>query len=142
MNRAKLKSQLIVDEGRVASAYKDSLGFLTIGVGHLIDRRKGGKLSDAAIDFILDEDIDKTYATLTDALPWVQQLDDARQNVLLNMAFNLGVGGLLKFKKTLEHVKAGRYGAAAVEMLQSDWAKQVGSRADRLSIVMELGRLP
>lgn len=142
MNREKLKAQLIIDEDKIPHAYEDSKGFLTIGVGHLIDKRKGGGLSNNAIDYILNEDIDKKYAGLIDSLPWVKTLDDARQNVLMNLAFNMGVGGLLKFVKTLEFVKQGNYKAAASEMLRSTWSKQVGDRAKRLSKTMETGVLP
>jgi lysozyme len=93
------------------------------------------------MDFILEEDIDKKQAGLHDALPWVATLDDARQNVLMNMAFNLGVAGLLEFTKTLNFVKRREYEKASVEMLDSDWAKQVGERAKRLAKVMKTGVL-
>lgn len=142
MNRDKLKAQLIIDEDKIAHAYEDSLGYLTIGVGHLVDKRKGGGLSNNAIDYILNEDIDKKYAGLIDALPWVRTLDDARQNVLINLAFNMGVAGLLGFTKTLAYIKRGEYKKASIEMLDSDWSKQVGDRAKRLSKIMETGILP
>lgn len=142
VDRAKLKAQLIVDEGKKSYAYQDSEGFLTIGVGHLIDRRKGGRLSDAAIDFVLNEDIDGAYSILIAALPWVAVLDDARQNVLTTMTFNLGLSGLMEFKQTLEFVKSGDYHGAAKAMLKSLWAVQVGDRAKRLSKIMETGVLP
>lgn len=141
MNRDKLKAQLIIDEDKRAAAYQDKLGYWTIGVGHLIDARKGGGLSNNAINFILEEDIDKKYAGLIDALPWVKTLDDARQNVLVNMSFNLGVAGLLKFAKTLDYVRRGEYKKAADEMLDSTWSEQTGDRAKRLSKVMETGVL-
>ncbi|HUO11336.1 MAG TPA: glycoside hydrolase family protein, partial [Caulobacteraceae bacterium] len=60
-------------------------------------------------------------------------LDDPRQDVLANMAFNLGVGGLLRFPKTLALVRAERWDAAADAMLASAWARQVGARARRLA---------
>lgn len=142
MNKEKLKAQLIIDEDKVPHAYQDNLGFWTIGVGHLIDKRKGGGLSNNAMDFILNEDIDKKYAGLIDSLPWVKNLDDARQNVLLNMSFNMGVAGLLKFIKTLDYIKHGQYARASKEMLNSTWAEQVGDRAKRLSKIMETGVLP
>jgi lysozyme len=136
----KLRSQLSRDEGRIAHVYFDTLGYATIGVGHLVDERRGGKLPEHIIDLLLDWDIEEHEKELVKALPWVNTLDDARKGVLVNMAFNLGVAGLLKFKLTLAAVEAGRYGEAAHQMMQSTWATQVGSRADRLAKQMETGQ--
>jgi lysozyme len=69
-------------------------------------------------------------------------LDDARQDVLADMAFNLGVGGLMDFRRMLAAARAGAYDLAAAEMLASDWASQVGARARRLSILMQHGDRP
>lgn len=140
MNKDTMRKALRVDEDEVEYAYQDSEGYWTIGVGHLIDRRKGGKLSKASIDFILNEDIDAKWTELVRALPWVANLNEARQHVLLNMAFNLGVSGLLGFKDTIRLVGAGKYKEAAVAMLDSKWAKQVGDRAVRLAKMMEVGQ--
>lgn len=125
--------QLRRDEGCVLHAYQDTLGYTTIGVGRLIDARKGGGISEEEATFLLNADILRVQASLQKALPWFQSLDEARQGVLTNMAFNLGVGGLLAFTTTLGHVRAGRYGEAAETMLQSRWAQQVPARARRLS---------
>lgn len=129
-------------EGRVHHAYEDSLGYLTIGVGHLIDRRKGGKLPDPIVDILLEHDIQEHKKDMLAALPWANDLDEVRQAVLVDMAFNLGVNGLLGFKNTLESVRTGQYTKAAGQMLQSKWAKQVGSRATRLAMMMETGVWP
>jgi lysozyme len=136
----KLRAQLSRDEGRIEHCYFDSRGYATIGVGHLIDERKGGKLPEHIIDLLLDWDIEEHERELVKALPWVDQLDDARKGVLVNMAFNLGVPGLLKFVVTLEAVKDGRYAEAAHLMMRSLWASQVGSRAERLAKQMEIGQ--
>jgi lysozyme len=139
---AKLRKLIERHEGRVPHAYEDSLGYLTIGVGHLIDRRKGGKLPDSVIDILLEHDIREHREEMLAALPWAHGLDDVRQAVLVDMAFNLGVTGLLGFKNTLESVRLGLYHQAAGQMLQSKWAKQVGSRATRLAMMMETGQWP
>ena len=78
-------------------------------------------------------------AHLAQVLNWWPSLSDARQDVLLNMAYELGANGLLAFKQTLAYVAAGEYAQAAAAMLQSTWAKQVPSRAQRLSTQMETG---
>lgn len=128
------------DEGVVSHAYQDHLGYWTIGVGRLIDKRRGGKLRKSEIDMLLSNDIDEFAASLDKHLPWWRTLDGVRQRVILNMAFNLGVNGLLGFKNTLAYVKAGNYEKAASNMLLSKWARQVGNRAKRLSEMMRTGK--
>lgn len=130
--KAKLIEQLNVDEGRVKHAYKDSLGYLTIGVGRLIDKAKGGGLSDKEIDYLLSNDIDLKYLSLVHELAWITSLSEARQAVLLNMAFQMGVEGLLKFKNTLKFIKEGNYTAASQGMGNSLWAKQTPNRAKKM----------
>jgi len=135
-----LTRQLRRDEGVRAHMYYDSEGYATIGVGRLIDPRRGGGLRDHEIDYLLANDIEETMSALRDRLPWFDALEPARQGVLANMAFNLGVDGLLGFRKTLALVERGEFAAASVEMLDSKWARQVGQRAQRLSEQMRTGR--
>lgn len=137
-----VRDLIALHEGRVPHAYQDSLGYWTIGVGHLIDRRKGGKLPDHIIDALLDWDIDRTEELLARTLPWFRDLDPVRRAVLLDMAFNLGVAGLLGFKNTLAAVKEKRWEAAAHGMLASKWSRQVGYRSLRLADMMRSGRWP
>jgi lysozyme len=137
-----LRTLLSLHEGRVPHAYQDSLGFWTIGVGHLIDERKGGRLPEPIIDALLDHDIEAHTRPLLVALPWVAQLDPVRQTVLYDMAFNLGVAGLLKWTGTLAAIRGGRFAEAAIRMRGSLWASQVKSRATRLCRMMETGEWP
>jgi len=134
-----LKKQLIRDEGVVEHAYQDHLGYWTIGVGRLIDKRKGGKLRPNEIEFLLENDITDREQELTKRIPWFTKLDKARQGVLLNMSFQMGVEGLLGFKNTLKMVETGKYEDAARGMLQSLWARQTPERAKRLSEQMRTG---
>jgi lysozyme len=136
---AELTKQLTRDEGRKKSVYQDSLGYWTIGVGRLVDAQKNAGLRDDEIDYILRNDINDRIDSLTRALPWFQNLDDARKGVLLNMAFQLGTAGLLGFKNTLERVRTGDYETAATMMLQSKWHDQTPERAKRLSEQMRTG---
>ena len=144
MNEQKLKQDLIRDEGVVLSAYRDSLGYLTIGVGRLIDPDKGGRISRAEAEFMLHNDVLHVQVLLDKYLPWWRKLSEVRQRVLANMAFNLGVGPspdepegkLLGFKNTLKAMEAGDYAAAARGMGSSLWATQVGPRAQRLIYMM------
>lgn len=134
-----IRSQLLRDEGDKPSVYQDQFGYWTIGVGFLIDARKGGKLPPAVRDFWLDYVIDERRRALRAALPWFDRLDDVRKAVLLNMSYQLGVAGVLGFSATLARVRDGRYADAANSMLQSLWAKQTPERARRLSRQMETG---
>lgn len=139
-NTDTLIKELRRDEGVVSHAYQDSLGYWTIGVGRLIDKRKGGKLSDAEIDYLLTNDIKECVEDLDRALPWWRSLSDTRRRVLVNMRFNLGLNGLLGFKNTLKFIETGDYKRAAENMLKSLWAKQVKGRAVRLAYMMEHDR--
>ena len=132
-----LKSQLLREEGAESCAYQDLLGFWTIGVGRLIDSRKGGGLSNDEIDMLLENDIKRTYDAVLAALPWVEKLSDRRQAVLIGMAFQMGLGGLLKFKRMLALAENGQYSEAAIEMLLSKWAQQTVKRAYRMALQME-----
>ena len=136
----KLTAQLRRDEGTKSAAYQDSLGFLTIGVGRLIDSRKpGAGLRPDEIDYLLKNDIADRVAALTKALPWFSVLDDARRGVLVNMAFQLGTAGLLEFSYTLGLVRDGKYAEASMQMLKSRWASQTPERAKRLAEQMKTG---
>ncbi len=125
---SRLRAQLSRDEGRVAHAYQDSLGYWTIGVGHLIDQRKGGKLPEHIIDALLDYDITEHADELYRAAPWIATLPDVYRAVMVNMAFQLGVAGLMLFKRSLGFMKAGDYEAAADAFLQSKAAQQTPNR--------------
>lgn len=137
----KLTAQLRRDEGTRETAYQDHLGFWTIGVGRLIDSRKpGAGLRPDEIDYLLKNDIADRVQALTKALPMLfPKLDEARQGVLVNMAFQLGTAGLLGFKSTLALVAAGKYSEAAEQMLKSKWATQTPARAKRLAEQMKTG---
>lgn len=137
--KKEITKQLRRDEGVVEHAYQDHLGWWTIGVGRLIDKRKGGRLTDDEIDYLLANDIAEKERELEASVSFYKRLDEARKGVLLNMAFNLGVQGLLGFRNTLKLIETGKYEEASKEMLNSKWAKQVGARANRLSKQMLTG---
>lgn len=135
----KLTDQLRRDEGEVLHAYQDHLGYWTIGVGILIDERKGGGLLPEESEFILQNRVRQRREAVAKALPWSKNLDEARLGVLLNMSFQMGVEGLLGFKNTLEQVRQGNYNQAAEMMLLSKWATQTPERAKRLAKQMKTG---
>ena len=137
--KKEITKQLRRDEGVVEHAYQDHLGWWTIGVGRLIDKRKGGRLTDDEIDYLLANDIAEKERELEASVSFYKRLDEVRKGVLLNMAFNLGVQGLLGFRNTLKLIETGKYEEASKEMLKSKWARQVGDRAVRLSKQMLTG---
>lgn len=128
------------EEGEVLSEYKDHLGYSTIGIGRLIDKRKGGGITKEESAYLLANDIARFSKDLDDKLPWWKSLDEARRGVLLAMAFQMGMTALLGFKNTLEAIRTGQYDKAADGMLQSMWAKQTPERAKRASDQMRTGQ--
>lgn len=132
-------AQIKSDEGLVLHAYTDSLGFLTIGYGRLIDKRKNGGITEKEAEYLLSHDIAYKLGQLYAKLPWITKLNDARKGVLLNMAFQLGVAGLMGFKNTLTKIESGDYEGASVNMLQSKWATQTPNRAQRMAEQMRTG---
>jgi lysozyme len=134
------------DEGLRLKAYPDALSGgapWTIGYGHTgAGIRRGVSCTLAEAEAWLETDVLFVEARLDAQIQWWRSLDDVRQDVLVEMAFNLGVLGLLKFEVTLTDVRRGCYGQAAAAMLFSEWARQVGDRAMRLSILMKTGVRP
>ena len=86
---------------------------------------------------MLENDIIRVMAELDEHIPWWKDLSQTRRHVLVDMAFNLGIFGLLKFQNTLKAIQEERWADAAVEMLDSRWSQQVGQRAKTLAKMME-----
>lgn len=127
--------QLRRHEGLRLEPYRCTEGFLTIGYGRNLDAKGISHLE--AVDMLIC-DIEETEAALNER-GLLDGLDEARGGVLVNMAFQLGINGLLKFENTLRLVKEGRFEDASVEMLDSKWASQTPSRAEELSQQMKTG---
>ena len=132
-----LAHQLVSEEeGRIAHVYKDSEGFWTIGVGCLVDARKGGGLCDEAIDVQLEHDMALARRRAA-ALVGFDSCNDVRQAVLVSMCFQLGdLAGWPYFRSALER---GEYAAAAAHGLDSLWAKQTPIRAQRQMNMLSTG---
>lgn len=130
-----LKAMLTADEGRSLKIYVDTLGNTSGGIGRNLS---GNGFSDDEVDLMYQNDITSTEAFLDANLPWWRTLDDVRQLVLLNMAFNMRKK-LLGFTNALAAMQSGNWTAAHDEMLNSAWAGQVGTRATRLARIMLTG---
>ncbi|MDL2272243.1 glycoside hydrolase family protein [Desulfovibrio sp. OttesenSCG-928-I05] len=156
--KKKIIAQLIRDEGSKRNrkgmhiTYRCTSGKVTIGYGHNIDDNpipginSTSELTEEQALRLLETDINTVCGQLRSALPWSASLDTPRFAVLVNMAFNMGLHGLLSFKNTLADVERGEYAGAARRMMQSRWARQVGDgpggtfdRAERLARQMETG---
>jgi len=125
-------------EGVRLKPYMDSVNKLTVGVGrNLVDVG----LSEAEVEILLENDINRVITELLTAIPWFSSLDLPRQLVLVDMCFNLGLKKFMEFRKTLELIQKGEYEKAGDEMIVSKWAIQVGQRAIRLSEIMRTGKI-
>ena len=136
---SRIIEQLRRDEGEVLTAYTDTLGFLTIGVGRMIDRRKGGGISREESAYLLNNDIARVDAELRSRLPWFGSLDEVRQASLINMGFQLGVSGLMEFTRSLGCIRDGRFAEAETHLLASKWAQQTPARARRVAHQIAVG---
>lgn len=144
--------RLCIHEGIRLKPYRCTAGYLTIGVGRNLEtnplsaeeKEKVGDLNngitkDAAF-YLLRNDIKRVERECAQHIPFWRHLDDERQYALLDMAFNLGIKGLLKFKKMLSEMGIGNYRGAAKECLNSKYARDVGKRAERIAKTIETGR--
>ena len=150
MTTPHLLEDLERDEGRRLFPYRDTRGFWTIGVGHnvsadpamradLPELERAG-ITQAAVAALLGADVARVMAALDRQLPWWRTLNDARQDVLVSLAFNLGEGELATWRHTLTDIEAGNFKAAAVDLEHDEpWAGQVKARAQRLAVQMETG---
>lgn len=130
-----IREQLIEHEGYKTTAYKDTLGHWTVGVGHNLSK----PLSDRAIRVILDDDLNDAKQDLDKIFPDWPSLTWPRQNVLIDMMFNLGLPRYQTFVNFWAAMNEEDYERAADEMIASRWARQVGQRAYKLSNMMRGG---
>lgn len=135
----KLIEMLKRHEGMKTHAYKCSEGKITVGVGRNIDKQGGIGLSEDEIEYLLQNDIERVIVELSSEYEWFNDLDDVRKDVMINIAFNLGITRLRGFKKALAAMEVADYKTASTEFLDSRWAKQVGGRALELSDILAVG---
>jgi lysozyme len=133
---ALLIAMLIKHEGIMTIPYRCTAGKLTVGVGRNLD--DVGITRDEAV-YLLRNDIARVKLELEVVVPTFLELSHGRQNVLIDMCFNLGLSRFILFKKMIAAVIAGDFSTAADEMLASKWAEQVGKRATTLAMMMREG---
>tara|TARA_Y100001949_G_scaffold41745_1_gene34036 strand:- start:410 stop:853 length:444 start_codon:yes stop_codon:yes gene_type:complete len=139
MNIDQLRDTLKIDEGVKYEIYNDHLGYPTFGIGHLVvesDEEHGKPVGTPVTEDRVNSVFEKDVAIMIDEakkiFPNLDELPEEAQQVIVNMTFNMGRPRLSQFKKFIAGVNAGDWNKAAVEMMDSRWAKQVGARAERL----------
>tara|TARA_R100000908_G_scaffold65098_1_gene51821 strand:+ start:3596 stop:4042 length:447 start_codon:yes stop_codon:yes gene_type:complete len=139
-----LKERIKEHEGFRNIVYKDSLGFATIGYGHLVttedNYEEGIEYSIEELEAVFEDDFESAcnsaelVADNSDIN--LDEHPECVKEVLIEMVFQLGVGGVSKFKKFLANLSIKSYHLAADEMLDSRWAKQTPMRAEKLSYII------
>lgn len=137
MSDLRLRELLLRHEGYRLKPYRCSEGKLTIGVGRNLD---DVGISELEANLMLTNDIERVKREAVAAFPWFKSLSLVRQDVVLDMLFNLGMTRFQGFKHMIAAIRDGNFGRAAYEMVSSRWAKQVGVRATELAKMMELDR--
>ena len=151
--------KLIAHEGLRLQVYEDSLGIATIGIGRNLEDRgitpeelewmdipnmaivHTMGITEADAMYLAQNDVQIVEEELLRSHPCVENLDAVRQLVLVDMAFNMGVPRLGKFKKMWAAIHENNFDEAAKEMLDSRWANQVKSRSTKLAHAMHTGEI-
>jgi lysozyme len=135
---SKLTEMLRRHEGSKKFAYRCTEKKLTIGVGRNISKNGLG-LSDDEIDYLLENDIDRCIKELGSAFNWFSDLNEARRDAMIDLAFNMGLTRLTGFKKALTAMADANYDLAAAEFMDSKWASQVKDRAVEICAMIKTG---
>ena len=135
---SKLVEMLRLHEGVRYKVYVCSEGYETIGVGRNISEGGLG-LSKDEVEFLLVNDIKRVEDELTRNFPWFSELNEARRDAMIDIAFNLGLTRLRSFVNALEAMSHGQYDIAANEFMDSRWSQQVGNRAVEVTYMIRSG---
>ena len=139
MDIDKLREEIAYDEGSVNKIYLDHLGLPTFGIGHLVidtdpehGQPVGTPVSEDRCNSAFDEDVKTVLNDCTILYDDFDDLPEEAQRIIANMMFNMGRPRLSKFKGMKRGVDSRDWNAAADEMVDSNWYRQVTKRADRL----------
>lgn len=148
----KISEELTEEEGLRLHPYKCTANHWTVGIGHNMDAEpltdilgrhfdEHSVLEPHEVNIILDHDLQKVYRGIDKNLPWVDDLPDYQQYVMISLIFNMGMGGVLKFKNTLAAWKSGNIAGVISGLRGSKWYKQVGKRGPKLIGILKTGVL-
>ena len=152
---------LRIDEGYDSKIYKDTRGYYTIGIGHLLTKDPSLAVAKAALDKLVGRKCDgvitkveaeKIFAKDVDnVIAGIQRNallksvydslngDDPRQSALMNMVFQMGEAGVAGFTNSMALIKSKQWDKAAVNLAQSKWYKQTTNRAKRVISTFKTG---
>ena len=150
MTTQQLYDEVKFEEGEKLKAYKDRNGIWSIGIGHNIevDPTLQPQLNHLIAEGITQEqsqqlfatDMQKATADLDKHLPWWRQLDDIRQDAVVNIVFNRGINGFLAFHHTVDALQQKQYALAARNLLATKpWSTEIPERAKRIANQIETG---
>ena len=144
-------TMLKTDEGIDLQLYKDTLGYYTIGIGHLVTkvnsfstavltlnnvlgRSTNGVITSEEAATLFQSDVQKAKDSLSEVGlgGLLNSLDPIRQAALINMSFQLGARGVANFKNSMALLASGNWEQAAVNLKQSNWFRQTTNRATRV----------
>jgi len=126
INKKRLSQQLIKHEGLRLKPYRCTADKLTIGVGRNLD--DVGITEEEAL-YLLGADIQVVINQCTVAFAWFERLDELRKEAVINLVFNMGLTKFKQFKKTISYIEQGKFDLAGAELLDSNYARQVGQRS-------------
>ena len=139
MNLDQLRKELEIDEGVVNEIYLDHLGYPTFGIGHLVTesdpesgQKVGTAVSDERVRSAFETDVVSVIDDCNKLYDDFDELPEEVQLIIANMMFNMGRTRLSKFRGMKRGVDARDWNAAADEMVDSKWYRQVNNRANRL----------
>jgi len=133
MNKEAVVESIKQNEGLSLYCYDDNLGYATIGYGRLIDKERGGGISEDEAMHLLHNDLAVITKRLNAKHPWWSSQPTRVQNFIVELCYQLGVNGFSKFVKAINHLQASNISAAAAEFLDSRWAReQTPNRAQRM----------
>lgn len=136
MDTAAIKAHLRAHEGCVLHAYQDHLGYWTIGYGRMIDERRGGGISEAEAEQLLSNDVAFVIRSLEREAPFLHTLPEGVQHALVGMAYQMGVAGVMSFRRMWAALEQGDWELAAEEALHSRWAEQTPRRAHEVAAMI------
>ena len=136
INMERLKKQLVIDEGMKLKPYRCSANKLTIGVGRNI--QEVGITEEEAM-VLLENDIARVTGQCMAEFDWFSDLSEVRKEAVINLVFNMGITTFKKFKKTIGYIEQGLFELAGTELLDSNYARQVGNRSLRVANMLADG---
>lgn len=131
-----LLQQIKRHEGYRRFPYKDTVGKLSVAIGRNLD---DVGISEQEAEYLCVNDLQTAVSNLKHAFPWIEKLSHRRRQAMVNLTFNMGITTLKQFKKFLAAMESGDYLTASKEMLDSNYAKQVGQRANELAEQIKAG---